>query len=187
MESQSEPPQSQGAVSGMDIDSLPRTYDKYFSQAEYQFKSKLIGSVFASAIFENIQGSDLSQQCKMEFYKVLVQAFDSNAMLARNMNITIRYIDLDIILNMMIIGCHESDIQNPMFITIQENIRQAFHDFVSPSEGGKQRSDIQKSQSEQHVKYSMDGQGQNQPGQQQPQQQQGPPRGFNRFRGGGNL
>jgi hypothetical protein len=108
-------------------------------------------------------------------------------MLARNMNITIRYIDLDIILNMMIIGCHESDIQNPMFITIQENIRQAFHDFVSPSEGGKQRSDIQKSQSEQHVKYSMDGQGQNQPGQQQPQQQQGPPRGFNRFRGGGNL
>ena len=186
MEIQSESQQSQGSVSGMDMPDLPRTPDKYFSIAEYQFKSKLIGSVFASAIFDNIQGSDLSQQCKMEFYKVLVQAFDSNAMLARNMNIAIRYIDLDIVLNMMIIGCHESDIQNPMFITIQENIRQAFHDFVSPSEGGKQRSDIQKSQSEQHVKYSMDGQQPNQPGQQQPQQQ-GPPRGFNRFRGGGNL
>lgn len=182
-EVQSEPVPSQGAVSGMEMPDLPRTPDKYFSIAEYQFKSKLIGSVFASAIFENIQSSDLSQQCKLEFYKVLVQAFDSNAMLAHNMNIIIRYIDLDIILNMMIIGCHESDIQNPMFITIQENIRQAFHDFVSPSEKGEQRKAIQKTQ--QSVEYTGIPGG-NQPGGQQPVQQAPPPRGRFRSFGGGN-
>lgn len=177
----SEPMPSQGAISSMDIGDLPRTYDKYFSQAEYQFKSKLIGSVFASAIFDNIQGSDLSQQCKMEFYKVLVQAFDSNAMLAKNVNITIRYIDLDIILNMMIIGCHESDIQNPAFLTIQENIRQAFRDFVSPSEGGKARDDIQKST--QKIEYSgiPGGEQRQQPGMQQQNQPQS--RGIRRFPG----
>jgi hypothetical protein len=182
-QSQNDSGNQQGSIPGTDIPDLPRTPDQFFSIAEYQFKSKLISSPFASAIFENISSSDLSQQCKLEFYKVLVQAFDSNAMLARNINIAIRYIDLDIILNLMIIGCHESDIQNPAFLTIQENIKQAFRDFVSPSEGGKARDDIQKST--QRVEYTgIPGSDQRQqPGMQQSQQMQ-QPRGIRRFGGG---
>ena len=33
----------------------------------------------------------------------------------------------------MVLECHESDIQNPAFMTFMENIRQAFKDFVSRS------------------------------------------------------
>lgn len=154
------------------VPDLPRPSDKEFLAAEYQFKSKLINSQFAQAIFDNILDSDFTMQCKLGFFKILTQAFDSNAVLANNQNIEVRKIGLEIVLNEMIHECRESDVQNPAFMTTQENIIQAFGDFVSRSVGGEERARIGKS--EQKVTYEgLQGGGQPQ---QQPIQQ--PSRGL---------
>jgi hypothetical protein len=51
-------------------------------------------------------------------------------------------IDFDIALNLMVVECHESDTQNPAFLTFRENIKQTFADFISRSKNAKERDQL---------------------------------------------
>lgn len=106
-----------------------------YSDAHYRFLNTLIESESARTFFKQIVDTDFSHQCVNAFFKVLTSGFDKNAILARNtrQDINRRIIDFKIKLNLMVTECHESDIQNPAFLTFQENILDTFQDFVSRS------------------------------------------------------
>jgi len=87
-------------------------------------------------MYQQIDTSDLSIQCKIGGYKILIQLFDQNAMLANHQGMTeddmrMRYINCEIVLLLWVFECVESDIQNPQFMTIQENIRIAYRDYIN--------------------------------------------------------
>jgi hypothetical protein len=73
---------------------------------------------------------------------VITSGFDKNVILAQNtpQERNRRIIDFQIKLNLMVIECHESDIQNPAFLTFSKNIEDTFIDFVSRS--GKERDQL---------------------------------------------
>jgi hypothetical protein len=114
---------------------LGRTPSSGYSDAHYRFLNELIESKTARDFFIQISNTDFSAQCVNAFYKVLTSGFDKNSMLAKNdkKGIAMRILEFEIALNLMVVECHESDIQNPAFLTFTENIRQAFRDFVSRS------------------------------------------------------
>jgi len=114
---------------------LGRLPSSGYSEAHYRFLNELIESKTARDFFVQISNTDFSAQCVNGFYKVLTSGFDKNAMLAKNdkPGIQMRILEFEIALNLMVVECHESDIQNPAFLTFLENIRQAFRDFVSRS------------------------------------------------------
>lgn len=107
-----------------------------FSEAHYVFLNQLLESATARDFFRQITMTDFSAQCVNAFYKVLTSGFDKNAVLAKNSpsQIQMRILDFDIALNLMVVECHESDIQNPAFLTFKENIKQAFRDFINRSQ-----------------------------------------------------
>lgn len=106
-----------------------------FSEAHYQFLTQLIESKSAREIFLKVTQSAFSAQCINAFYKLITAQFDKNTMLAKNnqTQIKMRCLDFDIALNLLVLECHESDIQNPEFLTTCENLRHMFKDFVSRS------------------------------------------------------
>jgi len=153
---------------------LSRAMNREFSESHYKFLSTLIESESARRFFQQISDTDFSHQAILEFHKVLTSGFDKNAILARNADVDMRILDFEIALNLMIFGCHESDIQNPAFLTFQENIRQTFKDFVSRSQDAEERRRLLKQEFEHDVHYPpQPQQPQQQPfqGQQQPHQQ----------------
>jgi hypothetical protein len=114
---------------------LGRSPSSGYSDAHYKFLNELLESKTAREFFIQISNTDLSAQCVNAFYKILTSGFDKNAMLAKNdaKGVTMRILEFDIALNLMVVECMESDLQNPAFLTFTENIRQAFKDFVSRS------------------------------------------------------
>ena len=106
-----------------------------YSAEHYKFLNELIESKSARDFYIQIANTDFSAQCINAFFKVLTSGFDKNAILARNTDdqIKMRVTDFQIALNLMVLECHESDIQNPAFLTFKENILQTFKDFVSRS------------------------------------------------------
>lgn len=130
---------SEVAVTQSQSPELPREGSKEFSEAHYRFLSKLIGSQFAMAIYEEIKVSDLSLRCKRGAFTVISQLFDQNAMLAHHAGTTPndiinRYLQCDLVLLLWDFECVESDIQNPSFMNIKENIRIAYRDFINRPE-----------------------------------------------------
>jgi hypothetical protein len=73
---------------------------------------------------------------------VITSGFDKNVILAQNnlQERQRRIIDFQIKMNLMVTECHESDIQNPAFLTFSKNIEDTFIDFVSRS--GKERDQL---------------------------------------------
>lgn len=124
------------------IPEMSRAGSREYSAEHYRFLSTLIESESARAFFVQISNTDFSHQCINAFYKILTSGFDKNAILARNENIKIRMIDFDIALNLMVVECHESDTQNPAFLTFRENIKQTFADFISRSKNAKERDQL---------------------------------------------
>ena len=167
---------------GPDFPVIPRQGSREFSESHYKFLSSLIESVSARSFFQQVIETDFSHQCILEFHKVLTSGFDKNAILARNAYVDMRILDFDIALNLMIFACHESDIQNPAFLTFQENIRQTFKDFVSRSQDAEERRRLLKQ--EYDVNYPQPqhqpqmGGGQPMMNNQPPQQNQPQKRGF---------
>jgi hypothetical protein len=121
---------------------MSRAGSREYSAEHYRFLSTLIESESARRFYIEIVQTDFSQQCVNAFHKILTSGFDRNAILARNENVKIRLIDFDIALNLMVVECHESDTQNPAFITFRENIRQTFGDFISRSKNAKERDQL---------------------------------------------
>jgi len=138
--------QSQTNVPPPFMPSLERGGSKEYSDSHYKFLSTLIESKSAEAFFNQIVDTDFSHQCVNAFYKILTSGFDKNAILAMNKNIETRKIDFDIALNLMVLECHESDIQNPAFLTFRENIRQTFVDFISRSQNAEERKRLLRSE-----------------------------------------
>jgi hypothetical protein len=151
---------------------MGRPGSREYSAEHYRFLSTLIESESARTFFVQICNTDFSHQCVNAFYKVLTSGFDKNAILARNENIKIRMIDFDIALNLMVVECHESDIQNPAFLTFRENIRQTFADFISRSKNAKERDQLLRQEYSSDIRdnSSQQPQGIMQQGMQQPQQ-----------------
>lgn len=143
---------------------LGRAPSSGYSEAHYIFLNQLLESKTARDFFIQISNTAFSAQCVNAFYKVLTSGFDKNAMLAKNtpLDIRMRLIDFEIALNLMVLECHESDIQNPAYMTFVENIRQAFKDFVSRS--GTERDQLLRQEFGPVVQQQRQGQG---PGQQQ--------------------
>jgi hypothetical protein len=117
-----------------------------YSDAHYRFLNTLIESESARTFFKQIAETDFSHQCVNAFFKILTSGFDKNAILAANVNIEARKIDFDIALNLMVLECHESDVQNPAFLTFRENIRQTFIDFISRSKNAEERKRLLRSE-----------------------------------------
>lgn len=131
-------PQQQ-TVSQVNIPEMVRGSSREYSDAHYKFLTELIESKAARAFFTQIQNTDFSAQCVNAFYKILTSGFDQNAILAANTNVEMRKIDFEIALNLMVLECHESDLQNPAFLTYRENIKQTFNDFISRSRNAEER------------------------------------------------
>lgn len=160
------------------VPEMGRTGSSGYSDAHYKFLTELIESKSAREYYIQILGTDFSHQCVNAFFKVLTSGFDKNAILARNDNLDIRILDFEIALNLMVLECHESDIQNPAFMTFCENIRQMFKDFISRSKDASERDKLLKQE------YGVSGQSMNQsPQAQQPDIAQSVRR-FGRSRGG---
>lgn len=148
---------------------LGRAPSSGYSEAHYRFLNELLESKTARDFFIQISNTDFSAQCVNAFYKVLTSGFDKNAMLAKNdaKGVKMRILTFEIALNLMVLECYESDIQNPAFVTFVENIRQAFMDFVSRSPS--ERDQLLRQEFGQVVPQL--GQQQNRGQMQQPQQQ----------------
>lgn len=131
--------QPQQVTSQSYMPEMGRGGSREYSESHYRFLSTLIESESAKAFFKQIVETDFSHQCVNAFYKVLTSGFDKNAILAANKNLEIRIIDFKIALNLMVLECHESDIQNPAFLTFKENILQTFTDFISRSQDAEER------------------------------------------------
>jgi hypothetical protein len=138
--------QQQGNPQIQQIPEMARMGSREYSESHYKFLSTLIESESARTFFKQIAETDFSHQCVNAFYKVLTSGFDKNAILAMNDKIEIRKIDFDIALNLMVLECHESDIQNPAFLTFRENIRQTFVDFISRSRNAEERKRLLRSE-----------------------------------------
>ena len=117
------------------IPEMSRMGSREYSAEHYKFLNEIIESKSAREFYVQIINTDFSHQCVNAFFKILTSGFDKNAILAKNTQegIRTRIIDFQIKLNLMVTECHESDIQNPAFLTFQENILDAFKDFVSRS------------------------------------------------------
>jgi hypothetical protein len=137
-----------------DVEDVGRRIDQDFTHEEWRFKAKMISSEFRDKIGSLIGQYDFSMSCKIHHLDICNVAFDPNAMLARNLNVETRKKQLGLALNLAIVACDESDIQNPGFINVQQAIIDAFGDFVSPSQGGKERERITKQESVTHSSYS---------------------------------
>lgn len=131
--------QVQSSVNAPYMPEMSRGGSREYSDSHYKFLSTLIESKSAEAFFNQIIATDFSHQCVNAFFKILTSGFDKNAILASNKNIETRKVDFEIALNLMVLECHESDIQNPAFLTFRENIRQTFVDFISRSQNAEER------------------------------------------------
>lgn len=112
---------------------------RQYSESHYKFLAGLIDSVSARSLFEQIVATNFSMQCILAFHKVLTSGFDKSAILAYNQNLQIRIKRFEVLLNLMVIECYESDTQNPAFLTFQKNILDTFIDFVSRSQDAEER------------------------------------------------
>lgn len=131
-----------------------RRMDTDFSKEDFRFRAKIISSEYKEQITLLIDKFDFSQSCKIELKNIVNVAFDPNAMLARNENINLRKIQLEISLNLAKVAMDESDIQNPGLLNVENAVLDAFSDFVSRSIGGKERDNITKQESYSHQSYS---------------------------------
>lgn len=115
-----------------------------YSAEHYKFLNELIESRSAREFYIQISNTDFSAQCINAFFKVLTSGFDKSAILARNTErqLEMRIIDFQIALNLMVVECHESDTQNPAFLTFRENILQTFKDFISRSRNAAEREQL---------------------------------------------
>ena len=138
--------QSQTNIPPSYMPEMGRGGSSQYSDAHYRFLNTLIESESAKTFFKQIVDTDFSHQCVNAFFKILTSGFDRNAILAANQNIEARKIDFDIALNLMVLECHESDIQNPAFLTFRENIRQTFQDFISRSRNAEERKRLLRSE-----------------------------------------
>ncbi len=132
------PPQAFPALASLE--------NRQYSEAHYRFLASLIDSQSARQFFTQIAATDFSHQCILAFHKLLTSGFDKNAILAYNKNIDIRKIDFQILMNLMVTECHETDVQNPAFLTFQENIYSTFCDFVSRSQNARERDQLLRSE-----------------------------------------
>ena len=134
---ESDPQYGGGAASYQQqfIPEMGRMGSAGYSAEHYKFLNELIESKSAREFYIQIANTDFSAQCINAFFKILTSGFDKNAILAKNTpdQIKMRLVDYQIALNMMVIECHESDVQNPAFLTFRENIMQTFRDFISRS------------------------------------------------------
>jgi hypothetical protein len=153
-----------------------------YSESHYRFLTSLIESKSAREFFVQITATDFSHQCINAFYKVLTSGFDQNAILAMNDKIDMRIVDFKIVLNLMVLECHESDVSNPAFLTFRENILQTFIDFISRSKNAEERKRLLRSE---YGVTQVEDSGRS-PQQQYPPQQGGGGGGMSRFgrRGG---
>jgi hypothetical protein len=137
-----QPPGGQGQ--GGYIPELGRVGSREYSEAHYKFLNEIIESKSARDFYVQIANTDFSHQCINSFFKILTSGFDKNAILARNneQELKLRKIDFEIALNLMVLECHESDIQNPAFLTFRENIKQTFYDFISRSKDARERDQL---------------------------------------------
>lgn len=121
---------------------LARQGSREYSDSHYKFLSTLIEAESARSYYLQIIATDFSAQCVNAFHKVITSGFDKNAILASNtpQEKQRRLTDFRIDLNLMVIECHESDIQNPAFLTFQRGLENTFIDFISRS--GKERDQL---------------------------------------------
>lgn len=147
-----------------EVDDVGRRIDQDFSHEEWRFKAKMISSEFREKIGTLVGQYDFTMSCKIHLLDICNVAFDPNAMLARNVEVETRKKKLEIAMNLAKVAYAESDIQNPGLINVEQAIIDAFSDFVSPSQGGKERERITKQESVTHSSYSgLPGDSQNQP------------------------
>jgi hypothetical protein len=125
---------------------MGRQGSREYSDAHYKFLSTLIESESARSFYLQIVATDFSHQCVNGYHKLLTNGFDKNAILASNTDIRGRKIDFEIAMNKMVLECHESDIQNPAFLTFNENILQTFVDFISRSQNADERRRLLRSE-----------------------------------------
>jgi hypothetical protein len=161
------------------IPEMGRPGSSGYSESHYRFLTSLIESKSAREFFVQITATDFSHQCINAFYKVLTSGFDQNAILAMNDKIDMRVVDFKIVLNLMVLECHESDVSNPAFLTFRENILQTFIDFISRSKNAEERKRLLRS--EYGVSQIDDSGGQQRGGQPQGGGGGGQPMGGRRF------
>lgn len=135
-----------------------------YSESHYKFLSTLIESESARSFYLQIVATDFSAQCVNAFHKIITSSFDKSAILAANsqQEKNRRLTDFRIDMNLMVTECHESDIQNPAFLTFQRGLENTFIDFISRS--GKERDQLLRQEYGMHTEESR---------QQQPVQQGG--------------
>lgn len=134
------------AEKGPSFPDMGRMGSREYSEAHYKFLASLLDSQSARSFFDQITTTDFSHQCILEFHKILTSGFDRNAMLANNPDISARVTDFELLMNFMVLGCHESDLQNPAFLTFQENILSTFKDFISRSKDAEERKRLLRSE-----------------------------------------
>jgi hypothetical protein len=135
------------------IDSGKRM-DYDYSKEDYRFRARIISSEYAQRCIELVNQYDFSQSCKITLGEIISVNFDSNAVLARNLNLTIRMIDLKISLNLAVTAMDISDTANPGLLNVIQAIEVAFSDFSSRSLGGKERDQIGKTETVNQQNYT---------------------------------
>ena len=121
-----------------------RRMDQDFAKEDYRFRAKIISSEYAQKCVDLINQYDFSQSCKIVLAELVSVHFDSNAMLARNDNVSMRNIKLKIALNIAVTAMDETDTANPGLLNVVQALEDAFSDLVSRSIGGKERDAITK-------------------------------------------
>lgn len=137
-----------------DVEDTGRRIDQDFAHEEWRFKAKMISSEFREKIGALVGQYDFTMACKIHLLDICNVAFDPNAMLARNVEVETRKKKLEISMNLAKVAYAESDIQNPGLLNVEQAIIDAFGDFVSPSQGGKERERITKQETVTHSSYS---------------------------------
>jgi len=147
-----EPPREQqpqsgySTVGGQFMPEMGRGTSGYYSESHYKFLTSLIESKSAVSFFQQIIDTDFSHQCVKGYHKLLTSGFDQNAILASNKDIKMRINDFKIAMNLFVLECHESDVQNRAFLTFNENILQTFTDFISRSQNAEERKRLLRSE-----------------------------------------
>ena len=121
---------------------LPGLVSNQYSAEHYQFLASLIEAKSAHRLFDEISTRNYCAQTILAFHRVILGQFDKNVILAYNVDVRSRIIDCKIVLNLMVVECHESDTQMPSFLNDKMAIEIMFGDFVSRSQDARERDQL---------------------------------------------
>lgn len=136
-----------------DFDPVSAKAQQLFEGEEILHKARLIESDYRESLKSQIQKESFTARAKLALIDLVDASFDKNVILANNSSLDLRKLSFRIALNKTKLSFTKTDVMNPAYVSMKQNIENHFDDFVSRSYRMMERERQAERKTVQNVKY----------------------------------